>query len=224
MNVRTDNSLYLIGFGDAYDAIVDDLPAYDIDPTLVKCVPLAGPASLAADADDLLGSLDPQGAPLFIAVDAHALNHARLELYGRARLKGFRFASLVHRRAHVSPSAKLADNVWVGPMSVLSPGVKVASNTLIGAGVRIDCQVSVGAHCWIGAGCAIGPRTTIGSHCVLGADITLREATNVGRHSLIDQPGLWQGEIAAGTFVESIYVAPARMLGSGYSHQKKRAS
>jgi hypothetical protein len=224
MTQKSDAQLCLVGCGDIFDAIANDLAGYGLKGDEVHCVPLEGVSRIADDAEATLASLDAQDCPLFIAVEPHALNHARLELYGKARLRGFRFASLVHKTAHISPSAKLADNVWIGPMALLSHGVKVASNTMICAGVRVDCNAVIGAHGWIGAGCAVGARSETGAHCVLGADITLREGARLGRNSLLDQSGLWLGDIASGTFAENIYAVPARMLGAGYSHQRKGIS
>lgn len=217
-------SLCLIGCGDVFDSIATDLDAYGVLITDTRCIDVGDTSKIALVADNLLSELSPDRHQLFIAVDSQALNHARLELYGRGRFRGFRFATLTHRSAIISSSASIADNVWIGPGVILSHAVNVGSNTLIGSGARIDNHVSIGAHSWIGAGSAIGSRSDIATHCVLGADIVLRAGTRIGRNSLIDQPGPWQGEIASGTFAENTYGTPARMIGAGFSHHKKSAS
>jgi carbonic anhydrase/acetyltransferase-like protein (isoleucine patch superfamily) len=219
-----NKSLCVIGCGDVFEAIKDDLVAYGLKQSLVRTLPLDDPSVIAQIADEVLSEINQQSELLFIAVDSNALNYARLELYGRARIRGIRFASLVHRTAVLSPSVKLVDNVYIGPMTLLSQNIKIGSNSLIGGGVRIDCNVIIGAHCSVGAGSAIGARAEIGAHSVLGTDVTLREGTKLGRNCIIDQPGLWQGEIASGTFAENIYKLPAQMIGAGYSHHKKTAS
>ena len=224
MNAEINKSLCLIGCGDVFESIKDDLVAYGLEQSEVRTIPLDGPSAISQSADELLSTINQESELLFVAVDSNALNYARLELYGRARICGFRFASLVHRTAVLSPSVKLVDNIWIGPMTLLSHNVKIGSDSFIGGGVRIDCNVSIAAHCWVGAGSAIGARAEIGAHSVLGADVTLREGTKLGRNCIIDQPGLWQGEIASGTFAENIYALPAQMIGTGYSHLKKSPS
>jgi UDP-3-O-[3-hydroxymyristoyl] glucosamine N-acyltransferase len=155
---------------------------------------------------------------LFIAVEANALNHARLELYGRARLRGFRMITLVHPTAYVSPAASLGDNVWLGPGAHVAAGCKVGSNTLIGVHSRLDLDAMVGTHVWIGAGCSIGSGSRIGNHCVLGTDVKLCAGTRLGKYSLLEQPGPWSGEISAGTFSVNNYAEPAKVVGRGYTH------
>jgi serine acetyltransferase len=216
--------LCLIGCGSVYEALIDDLFAYGLDPTKVLSHRFDRVADIAAQAELLLAQWSPQRHELFVAVDANALNHARLELYGRARLLGFRMQTLVHSSSIVGPRGKLADNVWIGPGAVIGPSCQIASNTLIGAGVRLDADVRIAAHGWIGPGTRIGRHARLGSHAVLGADVVLQEYTELGRHVLLEQSGPWHGVLDSGTFWEARARSEACMIGPGYTFERKAQS
>lgn len=212
---------FLVGFGAAFEEIAADLAAYA--PGFAWQLRRAqSVAALAQSVDTLLEGL-PLAANVFIAVDSNAINYARLELYGPARLRGYRLATLVHPNAHVAPDAQLGDNVWIGPGVIVGSGCKLGSNVLVNAGARLDAGVQVGMHGWIGAGASIGTGTQLGSHNVLGADVRLGAGLQIGKHCVLTQPGYWTQSFPAGTFLEPGYPNPARMIGAAWSWQSRRA-
>jgi UDP-3-O-[3-hydroxymyristoyl] glucosamine N-acyltransferase len=214
---------YLIGCGDLFDSLADDLSGYWNNSRNVNLIQINDVSSIASEADALLSNLNPEQVSLFVAVDSNALNYARLELYGRARLRGFRLTNLVHKTAVLSPSVSLADNVCIGPMVLLSNAVKIGSDSMVGARTRIDSHASVGPHSWVGAGSAIGAMARVGSHCVLGANTVLLDHANIGSNTILDQVGPWQGTVAPGTFAERGYSSAARIIGKSYSFEKKKS-
>lgn len=68
----------------------------------------------------------------------------------------------IHPTAHIHSSARIGDDCWIGPFTV------IGANAEIGAGARILGQVSIGAGTVIGAGAVIysgvriGPRVRAG--------------------------------------------------------------
>ena len=64
----------------------------------------------------------------------------------------------VHPTAVVDPAAKLADDVVVGPYSVL------------GEGVELDEGVEIGSHVVLAGPTRIGARTRIFPFCVIGGE------------------------------------------------------
>ncbi len=212
--------LVLIGCGSVFDAIATDAVGYGIAPDGERRA-AASVAALAVSVPALLEGLDPALHRIFLAVDQNALNYARLELYGAARLRGFRPASLVHARAWVAPDARVDDNVWVGPGVLVAGQARLGSDVLVSPGARIDAGAHIEAHGWIGAGASVGAGTRVGSHSVIGADVHLRAGLQIGRHCVLDRPGAWEATAANGVFSAPQFSAPARIIGAGYSHQKR---
>lgn len=211
----------VIGCGSAFDAITNDAAAYAL-PERWFARKADSVAALAAGGGALLDDLRPADATLFIAVDQNALNFARLELYGAARLRGFRMTTLIHARAWVAPDAKLGDNVWIAAGAMVNRATNIEPNVMVLAGARIDASAHIEKHCWIGAGAAIGEGVHIGSHCVIGNGMDIRAGHNIGKYCVLDTPGIWSQDMADGSFVAPQFDMPARMVGPGYTFTKSR--
>lgn len=210
----------LVGCGSAFDCIATEPQAYAAGSWEIRHA--AGVAQLASTVSTLLAGLSPQGTRLFIAVDAQALNYARLELYGVARLTGLKMATLVHPTAWIAPGVKLGDNVWVGPGARIGPGCRIDSDVLLNVGVRLDEKVHVSAHGWVGPGSSLGVGVRVGLHSVIGADVQVRAGVQIGRHCTIDHGGVWTRDLVDGSFLEpEMPSSTAQIIGAGYSFQRK---
>jgi acetyltransferase-like isoleucine patch superfamily enzyme len=213
-------AICLIGCGRVFDAIATDTAAYGLDGAwTVRAA--ENVAALAGRAASLLEGLDPVTVRIFAAVDENALNYARLELYGAARLAGFRLATLVHARAWCAPDAKLGDNVWLGPAALVGAGAQLAGDVLVHAGARVDAGARIAAHVWIGPGAAVGAGATVGTHSVVGADTFVRAGVRIGKHCVADRPGAWESDMADGSMIDPRFAAPARIVGAGYSLHRR---
>jgi UDP-N-acetylglucosamine acyltransferase len=96
----------------------------------------------------------------------------------------------IHPTALVSPEAELADDVSIGPFSVIEGPVKLGTGVKVGGHAWISGNTSIGEGSDIGWGAVIGvdPQDlhfdpTCGSGVVIGARNTLREYVTVHRGS-----------------------------------------
>ncbi len=62
----------------------------------------------------------------------------------------------IDSRAIVDPSANVADDVVIGPFSIIQAGVTIGTNTRIGSHVVVESGTTVGARCRIGSGAKLG--------------------------------------------------------------------
>lgn len=125
----------------------------------------------------------------------------------------------IHDTALVDPRAELADDVSVGPFSIVGPDVR------IGAGVRLESHVVVTGRTTIGEGCRVFPFACLGhrpqdmkyrgeeTELVIGRDNQIRE--HVTMH-----PGTAGGSGVTrigdgGLFMASIHVAHDCRVGDG---------
>ncbi len=211
----------LVGVGEVFQTIASDAAGYGL-PKVLQLREATSVAALSASASELLDGLDPSTTQIFVAVDHNALNYARLELYGAARLRGLRMATILHFRAIVAPDAQLADNVWIGAGALIGSAARIASDVLIHPGTRIDAGARIGMHSWIGPGASVGAGTEIGAHSVVGADQRLRAGLCIGRHCVIEGADAPSEHMASGSFSAPHFATPARMIGAGYSFEKRR--
>lgn len=100
---------------------------------------------------------------------------------------------MIHPTALVDPSAKLADDVEVGPFSLIGPNVE------IGSGTKVESHVVIMGPTVIGSGNRIYQFTTIGeatpdlkykdepTRCVIGDENVIREGVTIHRGTVQDR-------------------------------------
>ena len=79
----------------------------------------------------------------------------------------------IHSTAIVPASAKIGNNVAIGPRAILGEHVKVGAETTISSGSVIGNDVVIGSHCRIDANVTIYPGTTLGDRVVVQAGAVL---------------------------------------------------
>jgi UDP-N-acetylglucosamine acyltransferase len=112
--------------------------------------------------------------------------------------------SLIDPRAIIDPSAKLADDVVVGPWSIVGADVEIGEGTVLGPNVIIKGPTRIGKHNRIYQFSSLGEdtpdrkykgeptRLVIGDHNIIREGVTMhrgtiqdRDETTVGDHNLI---------------------------------------
>lgn len=206
-------ALALIGCGQLFDDIVAYWPVLGAGRTLLP-LRLASTDAAAVDTAALLADLSPEQTRIFAAVDTQAINHARLDVYAKARLMGFKGDRLRHPSAIVAGDVRMGENCWIGAGTVIAHGVQIGNNTIIGDAARIEANAKLGANGWVGAGASVGTGTVLGQHCLIGRDVRLGAGMQIGRHCVIDVPGKYIESLADGVFIDSLFLNPANIYGS----------
>lgn len=112
--------------------------------------------------------------------------------------------SLIDPRAIIDPSAKLADDVVVGPWSIVGPDVEIGEGTVLGPNVIVKGPTKIGKHNKVYQFSSLGEdtpdrkykgeptRLVIGDHNIIREGVTMhrgtiqdRDETTVGDHNLI---------------------------------------
>ena len=115
----------------------------------------------------------------------------------------------IHLTAHVDSFAKIADDVEIGPFSIIHPNVVLASGCKVGA----YCELGVESNFGDGSPLIIEKDSIIRSHSVFyessrfgeklvtGHRVTVREKTIAGRNLQIGTLGDIQGDCVIGDYV-----------------------
>ncbi|CAG1004167.1 UDP-N-acetylbacillosamine N-acetyltransferase [Burkholderiales bacterium] len=170
------------------------------------------PDRIATDPLDFLADHPADATHVFAAIGLSALNYARFDLWAKLRIKGYRCATLVHPRAHVDPSAVLADNVLVGPNASIEPDVHIGRGTIVGAATSIGTAAEIAPWCWFARGVVIGALASVGAHSVLGTGVQFADRTQFPGPGEIDVAGTYRGAILAGMFVSPEFPNPGARL------------
>lgn len=98
----------------------------------------------------------------------------------------------IHSTAIIDPAAEIAEDVIIGPFSVIGPDVKIKSGTIIKEHVVIDGHTEIGRNCQIAAAAVIGTppqdkaykgeptRVVIGDNTILREYVTVNRASGEG--------------------------------------------
>lgn len=80
----------------------------------------------------------------------------------------------IHNSSYVHPSAKIGQNVYVGPFCCIEENVEIGDNTILYA------QTYVGASSIVGANCILYPGVKLYKHTILGNRVTVHSNTVLG--------------------------------------------
>ena len=145
---------------------------------------------------------------IFAALDATALNFARLDLYGKLRLLGYRAATFIHPRAIVEADATFGENCYIGEGAIIGAGARIAHNCFIGAGAQLGLGVRVAQSVWIDHRGLVGDRAAIGAHTVLASGVIIAPGIKVGAYCEIEIAGCYTTDVPARTYLHSQFGAP----------------
>lgn len=141
----------------------------------------------------------------------------------------FRPKSGIHPTAVIDPSAKIGENVSIGPHVVIYPDVTIGDNVCIHANVVIYPQVKIDQGTILHANCSIHERCQIGANCVvhsgavIGAEgfgfvptatgwykmqqsglTVLEDGVEIGCNSSVDRPAVGETRIGKNTKIDNL--------------------
>jgi UDP-3-O-[3-hydroxymyristoyl] glucosamine N-acyltransferase len=137
--------------------------------------------------------------------------------------------SSIHSTAIVSSTAKIADNVSIGPYAVIEEEADIGASTTIGAHAFIGRTSHIGANCILHprvtlyAGARLGDHVEVHSGAVIGSDgfgyvfgegrywkfpqvgrIEIADDVEIGANTTIDRGSLETTQIAAGVKIDNL--------------------
>jgi UDP-3-O-[3-hydroxymyristoyl] glucosamine N-acyltransferase len=117
----------------------------------------------------------------------------------------------VSDKATIAASARLGENVAVGPFATIGESVLLGNNVTVFQGVSIEAGSKIGDDCIIYPNVVIYDGTRIGRRCIIHAGVVIGSdgygfALNKGKHHKIPQIGIVRieddVEIGAGTTID----------------------
>jgi sugar O-acyltransferase (sialic acid O-acetyltransferase NeuD family) len=143
----------------------------------------------------------PTGARAVIALGgSRSEHHSRLE-------GGWLAATVVHPRAHVSPSACLGAGCIVAPSAVVGAETVVGEHTLVSRGTLVGHHVSIGAFVSLLPGVNVGGHVQMGSRATMGMGAVITNGTRIGADATVAAGAVVLSEVACGSRVQGV---PAR--------------
>jgi acetyltransferase EpsM len=160
------------------------------------------------DDERALGLVGVDGERRFVlGVGAIGVGERRRRIVERYVAASARFASLVHARAWVSPTAQLDEGSVVFAGAVVQSGAHIGAHAVVGSGAIIEHDVSLGAFAQAGPGAVVGGGAVIGEGSYLGLGSRVRDHVAVGTKVMVAMGAVVTANVASGAVVVGV---PAR--------------
>ena len=160
--------------------------------------------------DVIINNFDPSIVFLANGIGSIGNLTSRREIYERFSKHGYRFVSLRHPSAVLSPKAKKEIGVQIMAGAILQSEVYIGQNTIINTGAIIEHDCVIGRHCHIGPGAVLSGNVSVGDSTHIGTGACIIQGIKIGSSVLVGAGAVVTKDIPDGTRVVGV---PARNLG-----------
>lgn len=136
------------------------------------------------------------------AVGVSEVRRNLVERYG-----GARFAVVVHARAWVSPTARLARGTVVLAGATVNAGASLGTHNVVNTGAIVEHDCHLGDFVSLGPGVAVGGGTSIGDDSYVGLGSCVRDHVTIGARATVAMGAVVVADVVAGASVRGL---PAR--------------
>ena len=124
------------------------------------------------------------------------------------RFPGARWATIVHARAWVSPSATVEEGAVVLGGAVVNAGARVKRHVIVNSAAVIEHDVVVGAGGHVAPGAVIGGGAHIHEHAFIGLGARVRDHIEIGAGAFVGMGAVVVASIGPGAIVVGIPARP----------------
>lgn len=126
--------------------------------------------------------------------------------------RGYRFASVVHPSASISPRATVKDGCIVNAGVVVSSNTVIESHVVLNRGCLVGHDNHIGPYCTIGPGANLAGAVEIGAGAYIGLGAVIRDHLSIGAEAVVGAGAVVVSPVAANVLVAGV---PARVVRSG---------
>lgn len=142
-----------------------------------------------------------------LGIGSIGVDDRRRRIVERYAAAGARFATIVHARAWVSPTAKLDEGAVVLAGAIVQSGARLGLHTLVGSGTVVEHDVTLGDFVQTGPGVILGGGASVGTGAYLGLGACVRDHVTVGAGVLVAMGAVVTADVVSGARVMGV---PAR--------------
>jgi sugar O-acyltransferase (sialic acid O-acetyltransferase NeuD family) len=141
----------------------------------------------------------PRNAYAVVAIGGDRRKH--WEMLGE---HGWRAATIVHPRAHVSGSAKLGEGCILAPGAVVGAATTIDEHALVSRGALVGHHARIGAYVSLMPGVNLGGHVELGDCATIGMGAVIVNGTRVGAHATVAAGAVVLDEVADEVRVQGI--------------------
>lgn len=136
--------------------------------------------------DDIIPRYPPGDIELVNGIGALPNDRGlRTQLFNRFSQQGYRFKTVVHPTALISPSVQLLVGVQVMAGVIIQADTRIASNSIINSGAIIEHDCHIGKHVHIAPGAVLSGGVEVADHVHIGTGAVIIQGIKIGAGSII---------------------------------------
>lgn len=118
--------------------------------------------------------------------------------------------AIIHPSAVVSPSAKIAEGVFIGANAVVNARANIGRGVIINTGAIVEHDCDLGEFCHIAPGCVLSGSVKIGQATLIGANSSVIPGVRIGKGCTVGAGSAVVSDIPDGATAVGV---PARVAG-----------
>lgn len=189
MSASLAEAIYVLGAGGHSRVVVDTLIASGIhitgilDANAETSQPIRGIPILGGDR--YLDQVSIEKTYLVNGLGANPQVSKRQNIFMAMKQRGFRFKSIQHPSAIVSPAVDIQEGAQIMAGVVIQPGVTLGENVVINTRASIDHDCQIGTHAFISPGVILCGNVKIGTSAFIGAGVAIAPNTQIGYNAIV---------------------------------------
>lgn len=136
-------------------------------------------------------------------------NRARAAVAGWLAQQGLRFATALHPRATVSPSASVGAGTVVMAGALINADARIGEHVIVNTGAKIDHDCRIGEYTHVAPGTTLCGTISVGAHCLIGAGAVVLPNLSIGERATVGAGAVVTKNVAAGA---TVIGNPARQI------------
>lgn len=177
---------------------------FDGDPKRVGTFVLGHPVRAlrelpAANANDANHDDDDDDAAVVVAIGVNATRQRVVSELGPRR-----FASLVHPRAWVAPSARVEAGAVVFAGAIVQPDAVIGAHAIVNTGATVDHDCVVGAFAHIAPGCHLCGNVVVAEGAFVGVGASVIPGRTIGAWATVGAGGVVAKDIQPRAVVKGV--------------------
>lgn len=182
-------SLAVLGFTDVQDS---------------ETPPLLSGLNFLGNDDVIFSSHTPDEVRLINGLGSVGAINRRAAVFGEFAAKNYRFNTLVHPTAYLSPSVSYGQGLQVLAGAVINTSAQLGDNVLINCRALIEHHCSIGNHTHIASGAVLCGACQIGQSVHIGAGAVINQGINIGDGAIIASGAVVIADVAAGSLMAGV--------------------
>ena len=158
---------------------------------------------LVLGGDEVLATHNVENVVLANGVGSIGVPTRRRAVHEALAADGWRFTTVLHPRATVSPHALLEEGAQVMAGAVVQPGAVIGVGSIVNTGALVDHDCVLGAHCHVAPGATLSGQVHLGAECHVGTGAVIVQGVRLGARTLV----------GAGAVVVSDYPGEVTLMG-----------